>query len=115
MDRESVVNQRWTAGQIALCALWAGIAIVGSWYAVSHGVSADQLYFTLFVSSVLVLGAYDTRHNQPTRYNLLRSWPFGSHNDDEQRGQRTVASQALHTLMYLSVCPCLLQIAFTHP
>jgi hypothetical protein len=109
------VNQRWTSGQTALCALWVGISIAASWYAIRHGVSADQLFLTLFVSSVLVLGVYDTRHNQPTRYNLQRSWPFGSVSDDDRRGERTVASQALQTLTYLSVCPCLLLIAFTHP
>jgi len=83
--------------------------------AVLHGLRADELCMTLFIASVLTLGAYDTRHDQPTRYNLLRSFPFGSSESDEQRGKRTVSSQALHGLMCVSVCLCLLLIAFKRP
>jgi hypothetical protein len=108
-------KSRWSSGEIILCSAWVLTAALGGWYAVNQGVSADQLFFTLFLSSIIALGAYDTRHNQPTQYNLMRSWPFGSAIDDDRRGKRTVASQALHALMCVSVCLCLLQIAFRHP
>lgn len=68
--------------------------------------STDQLFLALLVGSVFAQGMYDTRHNQPTQYNLLRSWPFGSAADDEVRGKRTVSSQALYALMCVSVSLC---------
>jgi hypothetical protein len=109
MGRLSEDNQRrWTAAQIALCGLWTTTTALAAWYAVRQGLGTDQLCLALFVGSVLALGAYDTRHNQPTQYNLLRSWPFGSAADDEARGRRTVSSQALHamTCVSLGLCVC---------
>ena len=116
-NEERIEDSRvvWTGGEIAT-GLIALITLAGAgWYSVRHGLRVDELCLTLFVGSVLTLGAYDTRHNQPTQYNLLRSWPFGSATDDEQRGKRTVSSQALHALMCMSVCLCLLLIAFKRP
>jgi hypothetical protein len=98
---------------VGAVALMAVVAI--GWYAVQHGVRPGELGVTFLFSSVFAMGAYDTRHNQPTLYNLLRSWPFGSAAEDERRGKRTVSSQALHGLFCLSICLCLLLIALKRP
>jgi hypothetical protein len=76
-------------------------------------VQMNQLFFSLFIGSVAAVGFYDTRHNQPTLYNLLRSWPLGSSVDDDRRGERTASSLVLHGFMWVSVALCLIQAALT--
>jgi hypothetical protein len=105
----------WSSGEKLLCGLWLGSIAGGCWLALNRGFPVNQLALILLLGSVLVLGLHDTRHNQPTHYNLMRSWPFGSASDDELRGRQTVSSQALHALMALSLCLCVLRIAFMHP
>jgi hypothetical protein len=108
-----MINQ-WTASQVLLCALWAATAALVSGYTVRAGLlGLDQLVFTLFAGSVVAVGIHDTRHNQPTPYNLLRSWPFGSAAGDDAR-KRSVSSQALHAAMCVSVCLCLGRIVIAH-
>ena len=73
----------------------------------------NQVFFSLFLGSLAAVGFYDTRHDQPTLYNLLRSWPLGSPADDDRRGKRTPSSVLLHGFMWVSVALCLLQAALT--
>jgi hypothetical protein len=113
--RSRAMRAPWSTGELLTCLAWLGSTAVAAWCAIGHGLNPAQLFMTLFVGTFLVLGANDTRHNQPTQYNLLRAWPFGTAADDALRGQQTVSSQALHLLMALSMCLCLLQIAIKHP
>jgi hypothetical protein len=101
-------------GEIVLCALWIGAAALSGGYAIRHALGSNQLFLSMLIGSAITLGSYDTRRNQPTQYNLQRSWPFGSAADDEARGRRTVPSHALHAMMWVSVWLCLCQILFGH-
>jgi hypothetical protein len=112
--RSRTMRARWSTGELLTCIAWLLSTAVAAWYAMEHGLNPNRLFMSLFVGTFLVLGAYDTLHDQPTQYNLLRAWPFGTAADDELRGQQTVSSQALHLLMGLSMCLCLLQIAIEH-
>jgi hypothetical protein len=105
----------WTGGEIAVATTAMVTLLAAGIYAVLHGLRFDMLCVTALMGSLITMGAYDTRHNQPTLYNLLRTWPFGSSADDEVRGKRTVSSQALHGLFCMSICACLLLIAFKRP
>jgi|HubBroStandDraft_6_1064221.scaffolds.fasta_scaffold15933_5 hypothetical protein len=99
-------------GEIVLCALWVGAVAVAGGYAIHQGLGSNELYFSMLIGSVLTLGAYDTRKNQPTQYNLLRNQPFGSPADDEARGKQTIASHALQAMLWVSLWLCLCQILF---
>ena len=105
----------WTLGEIAIASIALVTLISAGIYAVLHGVRMEQLGVTALMASIISLGAYDTRHNQPTLYNLLRSWPFGSAAQDQERGARTVSSQALHGLFCVSVTLCLVLVAVKRP
>ena len=105
----------WTLGEIAIGMVALATLISAGIYAVLHGVRMEELCVTALMASVISLGAYDTRHNQPTFYNLLRSWPFGSAAEDQHRGKRTVSSQALHGLFCTSVALCLVLVALKRP
>jgi hypothetical protein len=105
----------WTLGEIAVATIALATLISAGIYAVLHGVRTEDLCLTALMASVISLGAYDTRHNQPTLYNLLRSWPFGSAAEDQQRGKRTVSSQALHGLFCVSIALCLALVALKRP
>ena len=100
--------------QLFLCGLWLGAAAVFGGYSIHQGAGSNQLFLSMLIGSVVTLAHYDTSKNQPTHYNLQRSWPFGSSDDDEQRGQQTLPSHALHAMMWVSVWLCLCQILFGH-
>jgi hypothetical protein len=100
--------------QLFLCGLWLGAAAILGGYSIHQGAGSDQMFLSMLVGSMVTLGAYDTRQNQPTHYNLLRSWPFGSAQEDEARGRQTLASHALHGMLWVSVWLCLCQILFGH-
>lgn len=100
--------------QFFLCGLWLGTTIVFGGYAIHRGAGSDELFMSMLMGSVVTLGAYDTRKNQPTHYNLQRAWPFGSAREDETRGQQTLPSHALHAMMWISLWLCLCQILFGH-
>jgi hypothetical protein len=104
------VNQR--VRELALCVLWVGVVAIWGGYAIREGLGSNELFVSMLLGSVVTLGAYDTRKNQPTQYNLLRSWPFGSPADDETRGRQTIPSHGLHAMLWVSVWLCLCQVLF---
>ncbi|HWW20547.1 MAG TPA: hypothetical protein VNZ06_07055 [Steroidobacteraceae bacterium] len=100
--------------EISVCILWfAAVALSGA-YAIRQGQGSDELFLAMLTGSLVALGTYDTRRNQPTQYNLLRSWPFGTPADDDSRGARTLPSHALHGMLWISVWLCLCQILYGH-
>ena len=105
----------WSLGEIAIAMIALATLIPAGFYAALHGVRTDVMCVTALMGSIISLGLHDTRNNQPTLYNLMRSWPFGSATDDQQRGKRTVSSQALHGLFCMSICLCLVLVALRRP
>jgi hypothetical protein len=99
---------------VLVCGGWvAAIAFAGA-LAIRSGIGSNQLFLSMLIASVVTLGHYDTSRNQPTYYNLLRSWPFGSAENDEQRGTQSLSSHTLHAKLWVSVWLCLCQILFGH-
>ena len=98
--------------QIVVCGLLvAAIALAGG-LAIQRGAGSKQLFMSMLIASIVTLGHYDTSRNQPTYYNLLRSWPFGSAETDPERGARSLSSHTLHAMLWVSVWLCLCQILF---
>jgi hypothetical protein len=100
--------------EIVVCGLWVGAIALAGALAIHRGVGSKQLFMSMLIASVVTLGHHDTSRNQPTYYNLLRSWPFGSAESDEERGVRSLSSHTLHAMLWVSVWLCLCQILFGH-
>lgn len=101
-------------GELIVCGLWVvAVALAGA-MAIHRGLGSNQLFLSMLIASVVTLGHYDTRRNQPTYYNLLRSWPFGSAENDAERGAQSLSSHTLHAMLWVSLWLCLCQILFGH-